>query len=51
MSGNGKQKAMLADSKPSISLTDIDKPKPGAGQVLVRVSHVAQNPTDGIYDL
>lgn len=38
----------LNDGKSSLVKTNIARPSPGPHQVLVRVSHVAQNPTDGM---
>jgi NADPH:quinone reductase-like Zn-dependent oxidoreductase len=34
-------------NQPSLSQENIAIPSPEANQVLVKVSHVAQNPTDG----
>lgn len=36
-----------SDGKQTLSLEALPKPKPEANQMLVKVSHVAQNPTDG----
>ncbi|KAL4976006.1 hypothetical protein BDW66DRAFT_166746 [Aspergillus desertorum] len=33
---------------PTLSIEDIPLPKPAENQVLVKLSHVAQNPTDGV---
>lgn len=33
---------------PKLAQEQLPLPRPGAGQVLVKVSHVAQNPTDGM---
>lgn len=45
-----KNMAMEASSKPSLEYRQVDFPKPGAGQVVVQISHVAQNPTDGKFE-
>lgn len=36
------------DDKPTQSKQQVARPEPAANQVLVKLSHVAQNPTDGI---
>ena len=36
------------DSQPRLSKENIAIPSPAANQVLVKVSHAAQNPTDGM---
>lgn len=39
------------DGKPGLYKECIPPPTPGPNQVLVKVSHVAQNPTDGRFTL
>lgn len=46
-SKNQKMMAMVANSTPSLEYKEINVPRPGPGQVLVEISYVAQNPTDG----
>jgi len=36
---------------PKLSRENIQIPSPESNQVLVKISHVAQNPTDGVYFL
>ena len=36
-----------AGDKPTLAKKPISRPKPEAHQALVKISHVAQNPTDG----
>ena len=47
MSGAKLNEALVADTVPSLKKTPCDTPVPGQNQVVVEVSHVAQNPTDG----
>lgn len=35
------------DGKPVLSKEKINKPQPQAHQIVVKISHAAQNPTDG----
>lgn len=37
-----------ADGKPTLSKDTIDKPQLRGNQLLVKISHAAQNPTDGM---
>lgn len=37
-----------AGESPKLVLEDLPRPSPSKGQVLVKLSHVAQNPTDGM---
>jgi NADPH:quinone reductase-like Zn-dependent oxidoreductase len=39
--------ALLADSQRNLVIRTIEVPQPGPKQVVVQVTHVAQNPTDG----
>lgn len=36
------------DGKPALAKERIQKPRPEAKQLLVKISHAAQNPTDGM---
>lgn len=48
MLGDGLENvALVADSKQNLVVRAIQMPKPGPKQVVVEVTHVAQNPTDG----
>jgi NADPH:quinone reductase-like Zn-dependent oxidoreductase len=40
-------KAMVTGPDKFLELLDIATPEPGPGQILVEISYVAQNPTDG----
>lgn len=46
MSEKGFNEALVADTTPSLNKREIEKPVPGQNQVLVKISHIAQNPTD-----
>jgi NADPH:quinone reductase-like Zn-dependent oxidoreductase len=37
------------NGKPTFAKEQISKPRPEAHQLLVKISHVAQNPTDSMY--
>jgi NADPH:quinone reductase-like Zn-dependent oxidoreductase len=50
MSREGFNEALVADATPSLTKREIERPVPGANQLLVKISHVAQNPTDGSCD-
>lgn len=39
--------SQITDGRPSLVKSAIPVPLPGSNQALIRVSHVAQNPTDG----
>lgn len=39
--------AMVAGSDQKLEYQEIAIPEPGPGQILVEISHAAQNPTDG----
>jgi NADPH:quinone reductase-like Zn-dependent oxidoreductase len=39
--------AIVQTEQSTLQLTKIPKPKPGPKELLVKVSHAAQNPTDG----
>lgn len=48
MASNTALVVRVADGEaPKLSKEDIAVPRPAANQVLVKLSHVAQNPTDG----
>jgi NADPH:quinone reductase-like Zn-dependent oxidoreductase len=40
-------RALVVDNQTGLTLREIARPAPQPNQVLVKVSHVAQNPTDG----
>ena len=42
--------AAIIDDKYQLLKTEIKVPTPGNGKLLVEISHVAQNPTDGSFD-
>jgi hypothetical protein len=48
LTADAKNMAMVATSSLSLEYQAIDVPKPGPGQILVQISHAAQNPTDGV---
>lgn len=39
-------KALLTDGNEGVCIGEMDAPTPGKGEILVKVSHVAQNPSD-----
>lgn len=47
MAPNGRAQVQRGDDKPKIIIEEVEAPNPGDHEVLVKNSHVAQNPTDG----
>lgn len=41
-----KQRAVVVQEDGSVALMEKDVPKPGKGEILIKVVAVAQNPTD-----
>ncbi|EON66283.1 hypothetical protein W97_05676 [Coniosporium apollinis CBS 100218] len=46
MASQGSNVALVADNQPALNECALSKPEPAPNQVLVKISHVAQNPTD-----
>lgn len=47
MSSKGRAQVQRGGDTPKFALEDIEVPRPGDYEVLVKNSYVAQNPTDG----